>query len=111
MPTFDYQAVNSSGERVSGVVAGGSMEQALTSLSQTGLVVERINQSVLLDDPIPEQSVVQPSPAMQPIPPSPPILVDPPQSSPYQERSSFETAPVAGPPIEQRSYVATSVVG
>jgi type II secretory pathway component PulF len=114
MPTFDYQAVNSAGERVSGSAFGGSMEQVLSSLSQSGMVVERINQSVLLEDPVVPQAVVQPAVVPEvPIAP-PPVQVPPPSqafSSPYQERSVHESSPIAGPPIGQRNYVATSVVG
>ncbi len=108
MPTFEYQALNSAGERVSGVVAGGSMEQALTSLSSNGLTVERINQSVLLQDPLSTQAVVEPSETRTVIPPPVQFYEAPgSQAGPSlgQERSP------TGPSTEQRSYIATSVVG
>jgi type II secretory pathway component PulF len=100
MPTFEYQAVNNSGERVSGTVLGGSMEQALSSLSQSGLVVERINQSVLLGDPIAEAAVNTP----------PPVIQGPSSERAYPNEPpppSFREAP----PTSQRNYVATSIVG
>lgn len=124
MPTFDYLAVNGSGERVSGTVFGGSMEQALSSLSQTGLIVERINQSVSINDPL------APPPPMQaaPIQPPPVQVAQPAQAwapqSPYAQTREIPSSPYASeprvevpraqqaaPPMDQRSYVATSVVG
>lgn len=107
MPTFEYQAVNSTGERVSGTVLGGSIEQALTSLSQHGLTVERINQSVLAGDPLAGEAsstaTAVEAPPVQPM--APPI----PTAGAYREQSSYSS--VEGPPVGQRSYVATSVVG
>ena len=93
MPTFEYQAVNSSGERVSGTVAGGSIEQALTSLTNNGYTVERINQSAVETPPMVDEGHPR-SPYAQP-------------ERPYQQEPP-RTQP---PPTEQRSYVATSVVG
>src|ERR1043165_2092535 len=53
MPTFEYQGVNTAGERVSGTVLGGSMEQVLATLSRTGLTIERINQSTaVIEEPL-----------------------------------------------------------
>jgi len=106
MPTFEYQGVNRSGERVSGLVAGISMEQALSSLSQTGLVVERINQASA------ESAVVQPPPVLAP----PPNLYDTIQSPTYREQAAYQERSAYGqtvepPPTGPRSYVATSVAG
>src|ERR1044072_7431326 len=122
MPSFDYLAVNSSGERVSGTVFGGSMEQALTSLSQSGLIVERINQSGLPGHPsaAPAGQPLVPPPVRpayaqaQPIaPPSPYASASEVPSSPYaSEPRIAPPRPQGTPPsAEQRSYVATSVVG
>ncbi|MFI5386842.1 MAG: type II secretion system F family protein [Fimbriimonadales bacterium] len=99
MPTFEYQAVNSAGERVSGVVSGGSMEQALTSLSNNGLVVERINQSEHFDESLPPQAVVEPPPRIAERPPG------------YEQGQGAFGTTVEGPPVGPRGYIATSVVG
>lgn len=93
MPTFEYLAVNTSGEKVSGTVLGGSIQDALTSLAQGGLQVERINQSAFIGDPLAD-------PAIRQVPTERPYDHAPP-SAPM----------VACPPTEQRSYAATSIAG
>src|SRR5437016_3087858 len=66
MPTFEYQALNRAGDTVSGTVLGSSMEQALSSLSETGLIVERINQSALPPGPVGfQQTPIQGPPTAQ----------------------------------------------
>ncbi len=91
MPTFEYQALNPAGERISGTVLGPTMEQALGSLSKDGLQVERIHQSVLAGDPLsqPEPKKIErpAAPAAQPPPPK------------------------VAPPVVSRNYFATSVAG
>lgn len=103
MPTFEYQAVSETGERISGTVLGNSMEHALSALSERGLVVERINQSVLAAEPVGAYpgGVIGPPP-VQPME-APPSL--------YDQRTIHETPAIHAPPLDQRSYVATSVVG
>jgi type II secretory pathway component PulF len=108
MPTFEYLAVNNAGERISGTVAGGTMEQALSSLSQNGLVVERINQSVLLDEPILEAAVNMPPPVIQ-APPVQPLREE--ERGKRKEERPEIGFPREAPPTGQRNYVATSIVG
>lgn len=108
MPTFEYQGLNNEGSRVTGTVLSGTMEQALTSLSESGLVIERINQSVLLDDPIPSQTV---TPPVQQVPIAPPPVIPNTAQSEYGIPPPPVSPMVEGPPIEQRNYMATSVVG
>lgn len=80
------------------------MEQALSSLSQHGLIVERINQSALINDPLANLPPIQ-----EGVVQAPPIQVPPVGEA--RVESPYSTAERQAPPTEQRSYVATSVVG
>src|SRR5690348_7125220 len=95
MATFEYQAVNVAGERITGTVLGASIEHALSSLADRGLSVERISQSALINDPL---SHIPPEPVT-------PTVIAPPV------RPEFQRPISEAPPTEQRSYFATSVAG
>jgi len=88
MPTFEYQAQNSEGKTVSGVVFGSSMDQAMHDLGGKGLHVLKIGVSSNPNDPL---SGV---------------------GGAHRAGSQGEVALQGdGPDTSQRSYVATSVVG
>jgi len=95
MPSFEYTAVNATGQAESGTVLGLSLTDAVQQLSNKGLTVEKINLAQFLGDPI----------------------TNAPAESPRSESSAVQPPPVAqenmrqAPPVEPRSYVATNVVG
>ncbi len=99
MPTFEYQALSADGKNVTGVVFGASLDHAVQDLSGKGLKVSHIGLASGLGDPL---AGMAPAQAKK-------------QSG--NETSSTEPSAVppgsavGGPPIEQRSYMATSVVG
>lgn len=95
MPTFEYQAQNQDGQTVKGVVFGSSLDQALQDLSGQGLKILNIGIASNPNDPLTVASDDRTKRfAAQP---------DPPTAAPHVQPS--------GPETEQRSYVATSVVG
>lgn len=94
MPTFEYQAQSNDGQVVSGLVLGASLDEAASSLAGKGLQVLRIGVAASPGDPLAGVSA-------RPV-----------------ERPSKETARVVqdgptivGPPVDQRTYMQTSVWG
>ncbi len=119
MPTFDYQAQTPSGEIVSGVVFGTSLDHAARDLAAQGMQVTRIGLSVNPNDPlsgVPAGRPLSGAQVAQPrIQPSAPAM--PGQSLGVENRSSENVPPqssasrVAGPSTEERSYAETAVWG
>ena len=101
MPTFEYQAENSDGKTVTGVVVGSSMDQALRELSTTGLMVLKIGSAVNPNDPL---SMSQTSSATHP------STTPAPGQGQSRAVSTVPDQPV-GPDTAERSYIATSVIG
>lgn len=93
MPSFEYTAVNATGQAESGTVLGLTLNDAVQQLSQKGLTVERIQMAQFLGDPLRD------------LPSETPATVETP-SPPVAEQDLK-----AAPPTEARSYLATSVVG
>lgn len=96
MPTFEYQAQNTDGKTVSGVVVGGSLDQAIQSLSVKGLHVTQIGLTSNPNDPLAGTGAV-------------PVSRRTESSSGNSAATQVEHR--AAPDTSQRSYVATSVVG
>jgi type II secretory pathway component PulF len=133
MPTFQYQALKSDGESVSGFVFGSSLDTAMGDLRKRGLDVQSIGVATSANDPLgavappPVHRVPQPEIPRQeqinPIDYSSDYVVDGrgvrveanvsaansvgEGVESYAGHSGF----IAGPPTEQRSYMATSVLG
>ncbi len=102
MPSFEYTAVNASGQAETGTVLGISLSDAVQRLSNRGLQVEKINVAQFVGDPLaqtPAAVVIAPvtSPPTTELPANQTPIVEPPRTS--------------APPVEARSYVETSVVG
>jgi type II secretory pathway component PulF len=95
MPSFEYTAVNASGQAESGTVLGMSLTDAVQQLTNKGLTVEKINVAQFLGDPL----AAAPSPEKAAVPAE---VQPPPVSS--------ESLPEP-PSVEPRSYMATNVVG
>ncbi|MEZ0325006.1 MAG: type II secretion system F family protein [Fimbriimonas sp.] len=93
MPTFEYQAQGADGQVVNGLVFGTSLDHAASELSTKGMQVLRIGVATNPNDP----------------------LARPMEAPRIQEAPNSEipatAPPVQGPPIEERSYVDTSVLG
>jgi MSHA biogenesis protein MshG len=105
MPTFEYQAQNGSGEPVSGVVFGVSLDHAARDLASQGLKVTNIGVAANPNDPLSGVSSARPVQAAQA-----------PTAAPAETASpEGETPPpgatYAAPPTEERSYAETSVWG
>ncbi len=98
MPTFEYQAVNSQGEPVRGVLFGISLDQAAAELNSKGLQVQNIGIAFNPHDPLSGTATN----AERKV-----------ETSRSQESASAAPMPshMVGPEVEQRSYIATSVVG
>lgn len=100
MPSFEYTAVNASGQVESGTVLGLTITDAVQQLTDKGLQVERIGAAQFVGDPLANTATVAP-----------------PVERPRAEASGVHPPPVTqpdlrqAPPTEARSYVATSVVG
>jgi len=102
MPTFEYQAQNSEGKEVKGLVVGSSLDQALQDLTAKGLQIQKIGVATNPNDPLSgaDFGAVH-------------------RSREATAEARGNDSPIAGsrveqpkgPDIEQRSYVATSVVG
>jgi type II secretory pathway component PulF len=101
MPTFEYAAVDASGNHETGTILGKSLDDALAALIRRGLTVERIGLAALLNDPLSGGEAVG-APGGGYVPRS--------------ERPGTVAAAAVGeipdaPPVEQRSYVESSVWG
>ncbi|MBC8063786.1 MAG: type II secretion system F family protein [Chlorobia bacterium] len=100
MPSYEYTAVNATGQAESGTVLGMTLSDAAKQLADKGLQVEKINVAEFVGDSL-ANSMVTP----------PPVEV------PRAEQATVQPPPVAqeglrdAPPTEARSYVATNVVG
>jgi len=81
MPTFEFQAQNAEGKAISGVVVGSSIDQAMRDLSSKGLQVQKIGMAANPNDPL----------------------------AGVTDGATARRAEI--PDLEQRSYIATSVVG
>lgn len=101
MPTFEYQAQNTDGITVSGVVFGISLDQALKDLSAQGLEIKNIGIAVNPNDPLADDGMDRTQrfagKAKTTPPPSP--------GNPNAANLN------AGPETGERSYIETSVVG
>lgn len=96
MPSFEYTAVNASGQSESGTVLGRSITDAVQELAGKGLTVEKINVAEFLGDPLSgSRSEAGPPP---------------PAETPRVNAQPQETLREP-PPTDPRSYIATSVVG
>ncbi len=93
MPTFEYQAQGADGRVINGLVFGTSLDHAAHELSVQGMQVLKIGVAVNANDPL-----------SRPVEP-PPLQSEPKMQEPVQ------AAPSAGPSVEERSYMETSVVG
>lgn len=128
MPTFQYEAIRSNGESVSGFVFGSSLDRAMSDLLQRGLDVRSIGVAQSSADPL-AGAVPTPAPTYQ--------------EQPYEQSTEYASdyvidgrgvkvatgadatksvaegitsyeghmGYVSGPSTEQRSYMATSVIG
>jgi len=118
MPTFEYQAQAADGKAVSGVVLSPSLDHALRDLNARGLQISRIGLATSINDPLANPV---PVPVAAAVPPAVQVesaaLTEAQETSRYAADSVYATAtrePMAsqaGPPVEQRSYAATSVWG
>lgn len=97
MPTFEYQAQAADGKITSGLVFGPSLDQATRDLSAQGVQILRIGVASNPHDPL---AAPVGAPREAPTPETPRVEHAPPNAFAH-----------AGPPVEQRSYVATSVAG
>jgi type IV pilus assembly protein PilC/MSHA biogenesis protein MshG len=128
MPTFQYQALKSDGETITGFVFGSSLDTAMGDLVKRGLNVQSIGIATTANDPLrvpgppPRQEAPQPQ-AARPIEYASDYVID---GRGVKVESSFSAADsvgegvesyaghsgyIAGPPTDQRSYMATSVLG
>lgn len=127
MPTFQYQALRTDGESVSGFVFGSSLDTAMGDLLKRGLNVQSIGVAATAHDPLnavtaPRQEVPA-AERVDPVQYSSDYVVD---GRGVKIESSVSAANsvgegvesyaghsgyIAGPPVDQRSYVATSVIG
>lgn len=82
MPTFEYSAIDASGQSVRGTVLESDLAQAVAALTGRGLKVEQIGPAASIGDPIPSA----------------------------RETPRLETS-ASAPPVDQRSYFATNVAG
>lgn len=128
MPTFQYQAVRSDGEAVSGFVFGSSLDTAMGDLLKRGLSVQSIGVAINNADPLASpqpQTYLDDTPSYQETPreyasdyviDGRGVKVESSVSAAdsvgegvegYEGHSGFKS----GPPVHQRNYVSTSVVG
>ena len=133
MPTFQYQALRSDGESINGFVFGSTLDSAMGDLLNRGLNVQSIGVAVTANDPLAGMAPpVQKAPTVEvPREESPTIPTE--YASDYVidgrgvkvasnisaadsvgegvESYAGHSGYASGPPTEQRSYVATSVLG
>lgn len=109
MPTFEYQAQGADGQTVSGVVFGTSLDQALQDLGTKGLQVQRIGLAASPSDPLATATVPRPVERPKAAEPSNPSEV--PENYLYATSTTRPEGYIEGPPVGQRSYLATSVWG
>lgn len=101
MPTFEYHAQGADGQVTSGLIFGTSLDGATRELATKGVDVVRIGIATNINDPLSNPASAGPSrPAEQPR---------------VQETANAGGPAIGniveGPPVHQRSYAATSVVG
>ena len=103
MPSFEYQAINATGQPETGTVLGLNITDAIQQLTNKGLRVEKINVAQFLNDPLASVAVAE----SQIIETPRPVVPPPPQTTYSRPESELPKAP----PVEARPYIATNVVG
>ena len=124
MPTFQYQAIRPDGEITSGFVFGSSLDIAMGDLMKRGLSVQSIGVATSAQDPLGMAPPVQPRPQTEtPSSEGAGFVVDARGTRIENSVSAANSVGAgvesyaghsgyaAGPPTEQRSYMATSVLG
>ncbi len=101
MPSFEYTAVNATGQSESGTVLGITLSDAAQQLANKGLKVEKLNVAQFLGDPLADSMVTAPPVEKSRQPEQAAVL------TPAATTDNLSSAPPVGP----RSYVATNVVG
>lgn len=97
MPTFEYTAIGPDGQRTNGRAYGASLEQVTTELKEKGLDVQRIGTAASAYDPLSANVAHSPATGTK--------------ETPSNAEGSGPVSFVSGPPVEARSYLATSVWG
>ncbi len=116
MPTFEYEAQNADGTTVNGMAFATSLDGAARDLARQGLQVMNIRVAQVLGDPLAGSN----PPMIHSAVPAPPVSSGIPASAEIPSAPAPYVYDVANPVetphqreqlIQQRSYVATSVVG
>ena len=121
MPNFDYIAKHDDGRTIRGTAAGDTIQEVITTLALNGMLVIKINPTANPSDPIPTSFTqvpkLRPTETRAPKQPSgmPSAAPSVPQGNPYDQPIPAVTPPAPSEtpkaPSDQRSYIATSVVG